>query len=211
MIPELDCTELSLEPVVLRRPEFKDVDLLYVYRNNLEVTRFLGGFSLGYSRQDLHDWIERHRSQTGDIIWVIADKASDRCLGHAGLYDVDHRVRSANFGMLIGDETYRDRGLGQVVTQAVVDYGFDELNLHRIDLHVLATNPRAIHIYTKVGFKCEGILRDAQFRSGQYVDMVVMAMLEHERERGSGFQWPEATASFPDFVQNAFDNSKVAG
>jgi RimJ/RimL family protein N-acetyltransferase len=66
------------------------------------------------------------------------------------------------------------------VTRAVVSYGFAELNLHRIELDVLATNARAIHLYERLGFRREGTLRDAQFRGGVYIDLVLMAILERE-------------------------------
>lgn len=172
-----------LEHVRLRRPEPKDVDKLYVYRNDCEIVDSLGGFSMGYSVQDLLDWIEFHRSQSGEVIWIIADKTDDACLGHVGLYNIDHRVRKAEFAILIGEKNHWGHGLGQTVTAAVMDYGFDQLNLHRIELEVLASNARAIHIYEKLGFKREGVRRDAQFRSGHYFDVVLMAILEHERNR----------------------------
>lgn len=67
-----------------------------------------------------------------------------------------------------------------MVTHAVVDYGFRQLNLHRVCLTVLKTNERAIDLYNKLGFKTEGILRDEQFRDGHYIDVLVMSILEHE-------------------------------
>ena len=172
---------ISLDGVVLRRPEPKDVSYLYVYRNNWEVARCLGGFRTGYSLQDLHEWIELHRSLENEVLWVIADEVTDTCLGHIGLYEIDFRVRKAEFAIVIGQKANWGKGLGQTVSRAAIDYGFDELNLHRIELEVLANNARAIHVYEKLGFKREGIQRDAQFRSGQYLDIVTMAILEHER------------------------------
>lgn len=173
--------KLILKEVVLRRPEVKDVEKLYVYRNDWDMIQFLGGFSTGYSMQDLHEWIEFHRTRTDEILWIIAEKNSDLCLGHVGLYKIDHRVRIAEFAILLGDKTWWGKGVGKHVSRAVIDYGFRQLNLHRIQLTVLATNQRAIHLYESLGFRQEGIIRHGQFRDEQYVDIVMMGLLEDEK------------------------------
>ena len=170
----------ELDTVVLRRPEPEDVNELILYRNDPRVTGLLGGFSTGYSRQDLRDWVERHRTASREVLLVIADRDSNRCLGHVGLYNIDHRVRSAEFAILIGDRESWGKGIGQAVSRAMLRYGIEELNLHRIHLEVLATNERAIHLYTKLGFCSEGLLRHAQFRNGRYVDVMIMSILETE-------------------------------
>lgn len=54
------------------------------------------------------------------------------------------------------------------------------MNLHRIHLHVLSWNERAIHVYEKVGFQREAVLRDSMFRFGSYHQIVVMGLLRGE-------------------------------
>lgn len=170
--------------VTLRRPEPKDAAQLFIYRNDWEVTQFLGGFSMGYAPEDLKEWVERHRKLTNEVIWIIAEKSTDLCLGHVGLYNIDHRVRKAEFAILIGDKTQWGKGLGTQVSKSVINYGFEQLNLHRIELDVVSNNPRAVQLYEKLGFRHEGIRRDAQFRDGLYVDVINMGLLEHERNWG---------------------------
>ena len=171
---------LSLDEVVLRRPEPKDVGRLYLYRNDLQVAKWLGGFSAGYCIRDLEEWIESHRLRKDEIVWTIAEKKSDDCIGHVGLYQIDYRVRRAEFAILIGDTASWGRGIGRRVSAAVVDYGFRELNLHRIELSVLSSNARAIKLYEGLGFRREGLLKDAQFREGSYMDIVLMALFRTE-------------------------------
>lgn len=172
--------KIVIADVVLRRPEPRDAEFLYTFRNDWEVIQGLGGFSTGYAIKDIHDWIEFHRTKRDEIIWTIAAADTDNCLGHVGLYNIDHRVREAEFAIMVGDKTWWGKGIGKKVTSAVVDYGFRQLNLHRVHLTVLKSNDRAISLYEKLGFKTEGILRDGQFRDGRYVDVVVMGLLEDE-------------------------------
>jgi len=174
---------IELPAAVLRALEPGDLPRLYEYRNDPDTTRDLVGFSVHYSRAALAAWLESHARRTDEALWAIAARDDDRCLGHVGLYQIDHRIRKASFGILIGDPAARGKGLGTAITRAVVDYGFAELNLHRIELDVLATNARAIHLYERLGFQREGVLRHAQFRGGAYVDLVLMAVLDGEWRR----------------------------
>ena len=173
---------MIVQSVVLRKPEPEDVGPLYDYRNDPLVTRSLVGFSTGYSKEALSNWVEQQGSRPNDLVYAIADAESNRCLGHAGLYNIDPRVRIAEFGILIGDKNHWGRGLGSAISRALVRYGFRELNLHRIYLKVLSTNERAISVYRRLGFQQEGVLRDEQFRDGRYVDVIVMGLLENEMD-----------------------------
>lgn len=171
---------IQLDSAVLRKPEPSDVDALYQYRNDADVVRWLGGFSTGYSRADLQAWVETHRTRKDEALYVIADAATDRCLGHIGLYNIDHRCGTAELAILIGSSEHRGKGLGKQATAALIGYGFNELNLHRISLEVLETNTRAIALYQRLGFQTEGRLREAVFRSGRHLNLLLMGLLRGE-------------------------------
>ena len=167
---------------VLRPPEPMDTELLYKYKNDVETAGLLGGFHVGLSRADITEWIERHRKNKTDVLWVIADQSDDSCLGHVGLYQVDHRIRCAEFAIMIGARDRWGKGLGREVTTYVVQWGFTNLNLNRVSLSVLATNDRAIRLYRSLGFVEEGRCRQAQFKDGAYLDVIMMAILKSEHE-----------------------------
>lgn len=171
---------IELGDIVLRQPEERDAPLLYRYRNDREVVESLGGFSRGFSLAEVEDWIKRHRAAKNEVLWVIASGDTDECIGHVGIYDIDHRVRSGEFGILIGDKARWGKGIGRTATLAAMRYAFEELNLHRLHLTALRSNKKAIGLYERLGFQHEGLLREAQFRAGAYADVVIMSMLESE-------------------------------
>lgn len=59
----------------------------------------------------------------------------------------------------------------------MVNYGFCELGLHRIELAVNADNARGVAAYRRAGFEQEGLLRSKLFYGGQFHDQVFMAAL----------------------------------
>lgn len=71
-------------------------------------------------------------------------------------------------------------GFGTEATRLIVGYGFEELGLHRVQLEAYRHNHRALRVYEKVGFVTEGVRRETQVRDGEWVDEVLMAILDHE-------------------------------
>jgi ribosomal-protein-alanine N-acetyltransferase len=166
----------------LRKPEPSDTDALYVFKNDAEIASMLGGFFTGYSKIDLEEWVEFHRAAKDEALFVIAD-TKDRAIGHVGLYKINHRIRSGEFAIVIGDRSTWGKGLGRACTRFAIEYGFDELNLRRIYLQVVASNEHAIKLYRSLGFVEEGRLRQAQWQQGKYVDVLLMGLLIEEYDR----------------------------
>lgn len=171
---------INLGEVSLRKFERRDLDLLYVYRNKPEVLGLLSRFSVGLSREALDGWFDFHGRQTDELLLAIVETESDRCIGQVGLYQIDHRVGKAEFGILIGDERWQSKGIGRTVSEAVFSLAFYDLNLQRIWIEILGSNPRSLTVYKRLGFKIEGILRNHDFRGGQYIDCSRMALMRSE-------------------------------
>lgn len=87
---------------------------------------------------------------------------------------------TAPIGLKMRKLSLINKGYGTEAMRLAVDYGFTHLNLHRIGLDVLDFNPRAIHVYEKIGFKQEGVLRDTLFYEGTFHSAILMGILEDE-------------------------------
>jgi [ribosomal protein S5]-alanine N-acetyltransferase len=165
----------------LRKPEPSDVDALYEYKNDPTIASMLGGFAAkGYSRIDIANWIDFHNKKPDEVLWSIVHTESARCVGHVGLYEIDHRVRAAEFALLIGDRSAWGQGLGSACTRFAINFAFKQLNLNRIHLSVLESNERAAKVYERCGFLAEGRLRQAQYKDGRYLDIIIMSLLRDE-------------------------------
>jgi RimJ/RimL family protein N-acetyltransferase len=64
--------------------------------------------------------------------------------------------------------------------QVIIDYGFREMGLHRIQLGVAPFNPAGIRVYEKAGFVEEGRHRELVLHDGRWYDEVLMSILDHE-------------------------------
>ncbi len=78
--------------------------------------------------------------------------------GNTGLHDVEPVDRNAEFGIVIGEKPYWNKGYGKKATRLMLQHGFEDLNLHRIYLYVFENNQRGMKAYEGAGFTKEGRL-----------------------------------------------------
>jgi RimJ/RimL family protein N-acetyltransferase len=108
-----------------------------------------------------------------------------RLIGNCSLFDINHRTRSAEVGIFIGDKSCWNQGYGTEVMLLLLQHGFETLNLNRIFLRVDSENLGGIRAYQKAGFIQEARLRQAGFRAGKYVDELIMSVLHAEWTPGN--------------------------
>jgi diamine N-acetyltransferase len=101
-------------------------------------------------------------------------------IGNCGIHNIDWRCRSADVGIFIGEKRQWNQGYGTLAMQLLLQHCFESLNLNRVALEVYEDNLRAIRSYEKAGFVQEGRKRQAMYKDGQYLDILMMSILRHE-------------------------------
>jgi len=122
-------------------------------------------------------WFNTVQQRDDTRIFAIRLGTTGRLIGTCQLHGIDPMARSAELQIRIGCSDVRGRGYGTDAVNQLVRFGFDDLNLHRIHLHVFATNAAAHRAYEKAGFVVEARLRDAAYIDGRYVDVLIMSVL----------------------------------
>ncbi len=169
--------------VMLRPMTEQDTDNVIKWRNSPSVMEnFI--FRTPLDREAHLNWYN-NRVLTGDVAqFIIVDTDTDTDVGSVYLRDIDKQHKKCEFGIFIGEESCRGKGIGSSAAKLILDYAFQELELNRVFLRVFAQNPRAIKSYEKAGFKHEGTFRDDVIIDGVAYDMVFMAILKEEWEKG---------------------------
>lgn len=166
--------------VRLRSLRREDSALLYEWITRRDLVILNAPFH-PVNEADHEAWIERMLvRQAGMVIFVIEDKETGEAIGTCQLYNIHPIHRSAELQIRLGSELHRGKGNGPEAIRLLTRFGFDDLNLHRIYLHVFSTNESAIRAYQKCGFVTEGRLRDAAFIDGAWVDLIAMGLLKGE-------------------------------
>ncbi|MEW6717864.1 MAG: GNAT family protein [Chloroflexota bacterium] len=166
----------------LRAIEREDLPRFVSWLNDPEVRAGLSLY-LPLSLAEEEKWFEGMLEKTPDERALIIEiRNADQWIpiGNGGIFGINHRNRSAELGIFIGEKTYWNQGYGSEAVSLLLQHGFATLNLNRIALRVFETNPRAIRAYEKVGFILEGRFRQAEFRNGRYIDVLYMSVLREE-------------------------------
>jgi len=166
--------------VRLRAREPGDEPMLYRWFNDPEVTEHLTvryPLSHAQERAFIESAAEISYNHASFGVETITE---GRLIGGVGLEKTSPESRRATLGIALGDKQFWNGGYGTDTMRVICRFGFETMNLHRIDLEVYASNARARRVYEKVGFKQEGILREAMYKYGRYEDIVQMGLLEGE-------------------------------
>lgn len=165
------------EKVYLRALEDRDIEILRGWRNHPELFRY--HFStLPLSQIGQRRWYENYSENSNTLVFPI-ETGEETPVGYTLLKNLDWHSRNAEIGLYL-DPAFQGKGYGTDAFRTLIRYCFHELNLHRVYLHVVDFNQRAIDMYEKLGFTVEGRLRQAYFTENAYHDIVVMSVLENE-------------------------------
>ncbi|MBU3129400.1 GNAT family N-acetyltransferase [Clostridium tagluense] len=124
---------------------------------------------------------EAQKSNTA-YIFAIKNLHQEEFIGVTGFEDISWNNGTALIYIGIGGEKHRGKGYGMEALKLTMEFGFEELNFHKIQLTVLEYNEPAIKLYEKLGFKREGVYREFIHRDGRRYDMYLYGILRSEWE-----------------------------
>lgn len=166
--------------VRLRAREPDDEALLFRWFNDPEVTEHLGEMRYPVSHATERGFIERvHEVSFASASFAVVTREEHELIG-----GVDLRARPedrvATLGIAIGAKERWDGGYGTDTMHVACRFGFEMMNLHRIQLTVSAANLRARHVWRRPSCRNPTRSCDDRFSRGKYLDTVVMGLLESE-------------------------------
>ena len=117
--------------------------------------------------------IQYERNET--VQFAILHKG--KIAGIVGFHRIDWINRATAIGYWIGEQ-YQGRGLITKSCSRVLDYSFGRMGLNRIEIRCATENAKSRAIPERLGFKEEGLIRDAEWLYDHYVDHIVYGILE---------------------------------
>lgn len=180
----LNIPTLYTERLSLRAMHPIDAEDMFDYARRSEVTEYLlwsEHKSLGFTK-DYLVYIQS-RYKLGDFYdWAIIDRESRRMIGTCGFTKIDPSNNSAEIGYVLNPDFHR-RGLGSEAVSRIIEFGFEELSLNRIEARFMQGNEASLALMKKVGMTFEGYMRDLVFVKGNYRTVGVSSILRSEYEK----------------------------
>ncbi len=142
----------------------------WTYRTKEDVCAFLQQF------MNWRESVPRWKFQ-----FAIVLPAEKRLIGNCGIRLRTPTAREADIGYEL-DSGYWDKGYATEAARALLQFGFEELGLHRIWAHCIAENIASAHVLEKIGMRQEGHLRENEWMKDRWWDTLLYAILDREWE-----------------------------
>lgn len=176
--PRLETERLALRPMTL-----DDIDFLLKHFGDPETNRYSSYEDLKTRKDAIRlyrDFMEPG-SPTRFRLGVEL-KETRQLVGTLGLHNYSRRDRRAE----IGYDLYKDywgKGIMIEAVRILINYGFQQLNLNRIEATTDSENASSIKLLERIGFLKEGHLRQKYFYKGKYHDELVFSLLKKDWEK----------------------------
>ncbi len=121
----------------------------------------------------IHRCEEQVAANDGFQAAIVIDGAIAGTIGYVG---VNWQHRSTNLGYWLGEQ-HQGKGMMTQAVRALVDHALLVWDLNRVEIRVAAENRRSRAIPERLGFRQEGVLRQAELVDGRYLDNVIYSML----------------------------------
>ncbi len=172
---------IKYEDITLRAIEIEDLELIREMINDPEIENMTGGGGLPVSKYQQENWFKSLGNRNNEVRLMIETEDCGT-IGMVMLTDIDYRNSTAQFHSKIAtSKNIRGKGYGTKATNALVEYGFNQLNLNCIYSHIIEYNIASQRVKEKCGFKKDGVLRKRVYKNGKYHNIVVWSILKSEK------------------------------
>jgi ribosomal-protein-alanine N-acetyltransferase len=171
---------IESERLCLRRFNLADVTDLMAFVAHPSVANEVQ--EMGTTESEIRDYIELQNSFEPFELQKVFDlgierKVDNKLIGIVTTIVKQHRKAEIGYGLGIG---HRGLGYATEATRTLINYGFNYLDLHRVQAIVSSGNPPSIQVVERLGLKLEGRLREANFRDRQWCDLLYYGILRDE-------------------------------
>lgn len=165
--------ELKTEKILLRDIEGSDIDTVFRGLSNPDVIKHYGvSFDSLEETKEQMKWF----ADTKQKWFAICSADNNVFYGAGGLNDISKKHKKAEIGLWLLPE-YWGKGIMKKVVPVICDYGFDKLELHRIEGFVDSENKNCKRAMSALDFELEGTMRDCEIKNNKFVSIEVYSTI----------------------------------
>lgn len=168
---------LQMMDVSIRKFEKKDIPNKVKWINDPQNNAFLH-YDLPLDEAKTERWFEANKDRLDRYDAIV--EMNGVAVGIIGLLSIDRINKKAEYYVTIGERAYLGKGIAGRATRLLLEYAFDELSLNRVYLYTEVDNVAAIKLYERIGFRCEGLLKNDLFFKGRYVDRYIYGITKKD-------------------------------
>lgn len=185
MLTHTGTVTIETERLILRRFEYSDDEAMLRYWVADEKIQSLYSEPVYSTKEAVKELLDKYIGsyEKNDYYrWAVIDKKSGECIGQIAYFLVDSKNHFAEIEYCIGSD-FQCKGFATEAAKAIIRYGFEKINLHKVQICTKTINKASKRVIEKCGFTYEGTLRDYFYMNGEYVGRLYFSMLRSEFEQ----------------------------
>lgn len=172
---------IETERLILRKLEQSDTADLFEYASEPAVSRFMPwqAHQTPDDTSDFIDFILKGYAENKKLTWAIELKRENKMIGTIDFVSWLQKRQRAEVGYTLSHH-YWGQGLMLEAAEALIDFGFKEMNLIKVEAPIMLDNKKSQRLAEKLGMIREGVSRKHMVIKGEFVDLAMYAVLKEE-------------------------------
>lgn len=175
---------LYTERLILRPMRISDAYDMYEYASREDVTKYLlwSPHSSLFQTKEYLAYIEQRYKSADFYDWAVTLADTGKMIGTAGFTRIDCPNDCGEIGYVLNPD-YHGKGIATEAASRIVQFGFEELRLHRIEAKFMRGNDASLRVMQKLGMTFEGYHEDSIFVKGSYRTVGYCAIIRAKNNR----------------------------
>ena len=169
---------LKGQHIYLRALEPEDLEFIHAIEND-ETVWEISNTQTPYSKFLIKQYLENSHKDIFEVkqLRLVISSYSNEALGMIDLFDFDFKNRRAGVGILVKENSHRQRGYGREALQLLINYSFTHLNLHQLYCNISEDNQASIKLFTNQGFETIGLKKDWIYSNKTYKNEYLLQLI----------------------------------
>ena len=174
--------EIQLETERLRLKMITPNFITQIFKNQTkpEIITLLHLDETGFERYEDMFLNGMETFQLSFLYFFLIEKETDKIIGECGFHTWHKKHRRAELFYSLKKDEYKQKGYMTEAVAEVIKYGFEQMNLHRIQALIADWNYASLKLIDKYGFINEGTMREDYFHDGKQEDSICFSLLASE-------------------------------
>ena len=176
--------EIETERLILRQFKYEDADSMRKNWAGLDEVQSMYGEPSYKTPEEvkglLDEYIGAYKNGF-NYRWAVIEKESGECIGQVAYFLVDTDNHFGEIEYCIGT-AFQGKGYATEATKAVIDYGFEKIHFHKVQICVRPSNISSKRVIEKCDFEYEGTLRDYFLIDGEYEGRMYYSIIKSGEE-----------------------------
>lgn len=174
---------IETERLLIQKLDSKIMNEIFELDNEDEIKKILGISEEEFMRQKKINLAGYESYNQRMMNFKLVERESNKIIGNCGFHTWNPQHHRAEIGYALNSEDFKNKGYMKEALAKILEYGFQEMNLNRIEALIDENNTPSKKLLDYFGFTKEGVLRGHYLVNGTFEDSVQYSLLKSEYEK----------------------------